>query len=100
MHPESNMDRLFYIYIMASKSGTLYVGFTNGLEGRIHQHKGDLIEGFTKEYQCHKLVYYEEFQYVNEAIAREKQIKKWRREKKENLIRILNPSWQDLAAEW
>ena len=90
----------FYVYIMASKSGTLYVGFTNCIEGRVYQHKNDLIDGFTKKYQCHKLVYYEEHQYVWDAIDHEKQIKRWRREKKEDLIRSINSSWKDLAFDW
>lgn len=90
----------FYVYIMASESGTLYVGFTNGLEHRVYQHKNDLIDGFTKKYQCHKLVYFEEHEYVLNAIEREKQIKRWRREKKENLIRTINPSWTDLSFGW
>jgi len=67
----------FYVYIMASGSGTLYVGFTNCIEWRVYEHKNDLVEGFTKKYQCHKLIYYEEHQYVLNAIDREKQIKRW-----------------------
>ena len=86
----------FYIYILASESGTLYTGFTNNLERRIHEHKNNLIEGFTKKYSCNKLVYYEHHQYVNNALAREKEIKDWKREKKEELIRTLNPQWNDL----
>jgi putative endonuclease len=88
------------MYIMASESGTLYVGFTNGLEYRVFQHKNELIEGFTKRYQCHKLVYFEEHDYALNAIEREKQIKRWRREKKESLIRTINPSWKDLSVGW
>jgi len=90
----------FYVYIMASNSGTLYVGFTNGLEHRVHQHKTEFYDGFTKWYQCHKLVYFEEHEYVLNAIGREKQIKRWRREKKESLIRTINPSWRDLSMGW
>lgn len=90
----------FFVYIMASESGTLYVGFTNGLEDRVDQHKYDLIEGFTKKYQCHKLIYFEEHEYVLNAIEREKQIKRWRREKKEDLIRTINPTWKDLSTGW
>ncbi|MFC1732884.1 GIY-YIG nuclease family protein [candidate division KSB1 bacterium] len=95
------MNRTFYVYIMASNSGTLYVGFTNWLDWRVFEHKNDLIDGcFTKKYQCHKLIYFEEHQYVLNAIDREKQIKKWRREKKQNLIQSINPSWKDLAEDW
>jgi putative endonuclease len=80
-----------YVYIMASKSGTLYVGFTVDLVKRVWEHKNDSSDGFTKRYQCHKLVYYEEGD-----LEREKQIKKWRREKKEKLIKSMNPGWRDL----
>ncbi len=90
----------FYVYIMASYSGTLYVGITNNLERRVYEHKYNLIEGFTKKYSCHKLVYYEHFTNVYEAINREKQIKRWRREKKQNLIRTINRGWRDLSLEW
>ena len=94
------MNRTFYIYIMASESGTLYTGFTNHLEGRVRQHKEGQIEGFTQKYGCHKLVYFEEFKYVLEALEREKQIKRWNRKKKELLIRTLNSGWKDLAEGW
>lgn len=90
----------FYVYIMASKSGTLYVGITNCITQRAYEHKNDLTKGFTKKYQCHKLVYFEEHQYVLNAIDQEKQIKRWRREKKQNLIRTINPTWNDLSEEW
>jgi putative endonuclease len=93
-------DYNFYTYIMASESGTLYVGMTNDLERRVYEHKNNLVDGFTKKYSCHKLVYFEQFDYVEDAINREKQIKKWRREKKEFLIRTINPSWKDLSLEW
>lgn len=89
-------DYNFYIYIMASKSGTLYTGVTNDLIKRTYEHKNDLVEGFTKKYQCHKLIYFEETSDVESAIAREKQIKSWGRKKKENLVRIKNPTWKDL----
>jgi putative endonuclease len=90
----------FYVYIMASESGTLYTGFTNNLYSRVCQHKSDEVEGFTNKYQCHKLVYFEDHKYVLNAIAREKQIKKWNRKKKQDLIRIINPLWEDLAEGW
>ena len=88
----------YYIYILASLSGTLYIGITNNLKRRIYEHKEGLIEGFSKKYKCIKLIYFEEYHDVNEAIAREKQLKNWRREKKESLIKRLNPSWKDLAS--
>jgi putative endonuclease len=90
----------FWVYILSSRSGTLYVGITGFFELRIHQHKYDSIESFTKKYQCHRLVYYESYQDLQVAIAREKQIKRWRREKKIALIEKLNPRWQDLAENW
>lgn len=89
----------YYVYIMASNSGTLYVGITNDLVRRAYEHKNDLVEGFTKKYQCHKLIYYEQTSDVNSAIAREKQIKNWRRDKKEMLIKANNPRWVDLYDE-
>lgn len=87
----------YWVYIMSSDTGTLYIGFTNNIERRNQEHKQNIIEGFTKKYKCHKLVYFEQFQNVYEAIKREKELKKWRREKKENLIRMNNPSWKDLS---
>lgn len=89
----------FYVYIMASDSGTLYIGMTNDLARRVYEHKNGLFEGFTKRYGCHKLIYFEYYNYINEAIDREKQLKRRRREKKQNLIKSLNPSWQDLNIE-
>ena len=86
---------------MASKSKTLYVGFTNVLQQRADQHKAKLNpDSFTSKYNCHKLVNYEEFEYVLDAINREKQVKKWRREKKIGLIETVNREWLDLSAEW
>jgi len=82
---------------MASRSGTLYIGATSNLQRRVDEHKNNLVEGFTKKYSCHKLVYYEITPDVYVAISREKQLKNWRREKKENLIKTLNPSWKDLS---
>jgi putative endonuclease len=90
----------FWVYILSSRSGTLYVGITGYFNRRITQHKIDTIEGFTKKYQCHRLVYYESYQDVLVAIAREKQLKRWRREKKIVLIENLNPRWHGLAENW
>ena len=93
-------DYNFYVYIMASSSGTLYVGLTNNLSRRVMEHKeGRHNNSFTKKYSCNKLVYYEHFGYIHAAIDREKEIKKWRREKKEKLIKDLNPHWNDLTNE-
>jgi putative endonuclease len=93
-------DRQYFVYIMASASGTLYTGVTNDLYKRVYQHKNNLIEGFTKKYQCHKLVHFEETSDIESAIMREKQIKGWSRKKKEDLIRIKNSHWRDLSDDW
>ena len=90
----------FWVYILSSRTGTLYVGITGFFDRRIHQHKYDTIEGFTRKYRIHRLVYYESYQNVQVAISREKQIKRWRRDKKIFLIEKLNPRWQDLAENW
>jgi putative endonuclease len=78
----------------------MYVGMTNDLERRIYEHKNKLIEGFTEKYNVNKLVYFEETQDVYAAIAREKEIKKWRREKKNQLVNLVNPKWEDLSLKW
>ncbi len=90
----------YYVYIMTSPSGTLYTGMTNDLKRRVYQHKHKLIEGFTAKYNVTRLAYYEETQDVQTAIAREKEIKSWRRSKKLELIKSLNPKWQDLSDGW
>lgn len=84
---------------MASTSGTIYVGVTNNLFNRVSEHKEKRFDGFTKKYSCNKLVYYEHYTDVYDALEREKEIKKWRREKKQNLIKTLNPRWNDLYNE-
>ncbi len=89
--------KIFYVYILASKKdGVLYVGITNDLIRRIYEHRNDLVEGFTKKYFVHKLVYYESTPDVSSAITREKQIKKWYRKWKVELIEKENPLWNDL----
>ena len=92
--------RSYYVYILASDSGTLYVGVTNDIEGRMHQHKSRSIKGFTQKYKVKKLLYFEEFEDVYLAITREKEIKKWRREKKVALFEPTNPGWVDLSKGW
>ncbi len=94
------MDYSYYFYIMASSSGTLYTGMTNDIERRVWEHKEGFNKGFTKKYKCNRLVYYEETDDVCWAIEREKQVKKWNRKKKEELIKTLNPAWEDLARDW
>ena len=82
---------------MASKrNGTLYIGFTSDLIKRVYEHKNDLVKGFTKKYQVHRLVYYEIAEDYDEGLKREKQIKKWNRKWKLNLIEKENPNWKDL----
>jgi putative endonuclease len=78
----------------------IYIGVTAFLMRRVLMHKSCEVDGFTKRYKVTRLVYFEVFQYVNNAIARETEIKKWRREKKVALIEALNPAWEDLAADW
>lgn len=85
---------------MASDSGTLYIGVTNNLERRVSEHKQNLVKGFTQKYNCHKLVYYETFSNVTNAINREKQLKGLLRIKKQNLIKTINPTWKYLSQEW
>ena len=91
----------YYVYILTNKGNrVLYVGVTNNLERRIHEHKEKLIEGFTKKYNVDKLVYYEATTDVKAAIEREKVLKKWARAKKEFLIKQQNPFWQDLSEKF
>ncbi len=95
------MYHSYYVYILASKlNGTLYIGKTNNLERRVYEHRNNLIEGFTKRYNVHKLVYYEETNDINKALLFEKRIKKWNRAWKIKLIEKDNPEWKDLAKHW
>jgi len=78
----------------------MYIGLTNDLNRRLFEHQNKLIDGFTKKYNVNKLVYYELFYNINDAIHREKELKKWRREKKNNLVAQLNPEWLDLSLDF
>jgi len=90
----------YYVYILASRrNGTLYIGVTNDLIRRVYEHKNGLIRGFTKRYNVHNLVYYEQTNDINSAINREKQLKKWYRKWKIELIERNNPDWNDLYDE-
>ena len=90
----------YYVYILTNRSHTtLYIGITNNLPRRIAEHKEHHIAGFTRRYRVQKLVYVEHYFQVDAAIAREKQLKKWRREKKNALIATQNPQWKDLSVE-
>ncbi len=87
-------------YIMASRSRTLYIGVTGNLHQRVFEHKWKESDGFTARYNCDRLVWFENFQYIQNAIAREKELKGWRRAKKIALIESLNPTWTDLSRDW
>ncbi len=93
-------EKHYYVYILGSLSGTLYTGITNNILERVFQHKQHEIEGFTQTYAVDRLLHWESFDDVSKAIAREKQLKRWRREKKVWLIEKLNPAWKDLSREW
>ncbi len=89
-----------FVYILASKKfGTLYIGVTDNLERRIQAHKEELFDGFTKKYKIKRLVHYEQFEDINEAVLREKQLKRWKRAWKLRLIKETNPDWRDLFYE-
>jgi len=90
----------YYVYIMASRSRVLYVGVTGDLVHRVEQHKQKVVEGFTQKYNVTMLVYYEVTNDVHAALAREKQIKGWRRSKKVALVESMNLTWKDLSSEW
>ena len=91
----------YHLYILTNKkNGTLYIGVTNDLERRMFEHKNKLVEGFTKQYGLDKLLYFETYQYINDAIKREKNMKKWKRQWKINLIEKENSNWDDLSADW
>lgn len=95
------MEKTYYVYLLTNwNNQVMYVGVTNNLERRIYEHKNKLIDGFTKKYNVEKLVYFETASDVLAAIEREKQIKKWRREKKNQLVVGMNPEWRDLSVEW
>lgn len=92
---------IFYTYILTNwKNEVYYTGFTDDLERRVYEHKNKLLGGFTAKYNCNKLIYFEEFPTANEALHREQQIKKYKREWKENLINSQNPEWRDLYEDF
>ena len=94
------MKQCYFVYIMTNKSKTLYTGVTNNLIHRVRQHQAKEIPGFTSKYNIKMLVHHESFQDIRLAIAREKQIKGWKRDKKIELIESINPEWKDLSREW
>lgn len=93
-------SRTFYVYIMGSRLGVLYIGVTNNLERRVKEHREGLIPGFTKKYRVRRLLYFEQFERPSEAISREKQIKGWKRARKLDLIHSMNLQMVDLSACW
>jgi putative endonuclease len=91
----------YYTYMLTNRwHNVLYIGVTKSLEVRVWQHKAKLLSGFTKDYNCDQLVYFEIYERIEQAIAREKQLKGWRRAKKDALIARTNPELKDLSAEW
>jgi putative endonuclease len=89
--------RRFYVYILSSRTGTLYVGITNDLGRRLYEHKNKLVPGFTAKYGCDRLAFYDTFPTAQQAIAAEKRIKGWTRAKKVALVESKNPQWRDLS---
>ena len=93
--------RNYYVYLLTNQSNkVLYTGVTNHLERRVYEHKHKLLDGFTKKYNCNKLVWYEVTESIESAIVREKQIKAGSRAKKIQLVEAINPQWKDLSLEW
>jgi putative endonuclease len=93
-------ERWYYTCTVASRTHVLYIGVTGNIERRLSQHKEKAFEGFTADYNCNSLVYYELYKSPSRAIAREKQLKVWSRSKKLALIKNMNPAWVDLSGEW
>ena len=93
-------NRFYYVYILANKTNSVvYIGVTNDLQRRVYEHRNHLVDGFSDSYNVTKLVYFEQTTDVYAALEREKQLKKWRREKKNRLIDTQNPDWHDLFDE-
>ena len=91
----------YYVYILTNKNNrVMYIGVTNDLVRRLYEHKQELVDGFTKRYHVHKLVYYEQTTDVRSAIEREKQVKGWIRARKNELVETINPDWRDLSEDW
>ena len=95
-----NREWHFWVYIMSSKSQRIYTGMTNDIERRVQEHKKGLVEGFTRRYRINRLVYFERFRYVGNAIHREKVIKGLNRAKRMALVEGMNPTWEDLSEQW
>jgi putative endonuclease len=94
-------EHQYYVYLLTNwNNKVMYAGVTSDLKRRLFEHRNKSVKGFTEKYNIHKLVYYEATSDVMSAIAREKEIKKWRREKKNRLVETINPDWKDLSAVW
>ena len=92
---------MYFVYILSNwNDSVLYIGVTSNLPRRLYEHRHNLVDGFTRQYNVHKLVYYEHTNDLYSAISREKQLKGWRRSKKDALITKMNPDWHDLSADW
>ena len=92
---------MYFVYVLTNwDDSVLYIGVTSNLPGRLYEHRNGFVEGFTKKYNVHKLVYYETTNDVRAALEREKQLKRWRRDKKNALISKMNPTWDDLSKQW
>ena len=90
----------YYVYILTNKTNSvMYIGMTSNLTRRLYEHKNGIVEGFSKKYKTHKLVYVEEYDNVNDCISREKQLKGWIRAKKNALVESINPCWNDLSVQ-
>ena len=95
------MNKTYYVYLITNwNNQVMYIGVTNNLERRLYQHKNKLIKGFSEKYNINKLVYFEQTNDIESAITREKEIKKWRREKKNSLVESTNKQWEDLSKQW
>ena len=95
------MNNTYYVYFLTNwNNKVLYIGVTNNLQRRLYQHKSKSVKGFTEKYNTNKLVYFEETSDISTAITREKELKKWRRQKKDNLVEKMNPEWNDLTETW
>ncbi len=96
-----NKQKGGFVYIVSNWTGkVIYIGVTSNLERRLYEHKNEMIKGFSQKYKTNKLVYFEQFDDITYAIEREKEIKKWRREKKDRLINNMNSGWNDLSENW
>jgi putative endonuclease len=94
-------EHQYYVYLLTNwNNKVMYAGVTSDLKRRLFEHRNKSVKGFTEKYNIHKLIYYEATSDVVSAIAREREIKKWRREKKNRLVETINPDWRDLSAGW